>query len=126
MKLAREPIIYSELKSGSHLIYNNTRAEENEDGTYSIYLHKNLIAIMYFNGAVRLYSAGYKTATTKQRLNNLIYHTNARLFRNNGEWFISVLYKNKTTLILEFEEGILVTTEGIFKNGVLVRAKKER
>lgn len=110
MKSTREPITYDELKPGSRLIRSNTRATENEDGTFNIYLHDNLIAILYFEGSVRVYSAGYRTVTTKQRLNNLLSHTNWRIYQTNFKWEVwKVTSSRLQEIVIPFQDGMLLS-----------------
>jgi hypothetical protein len=51
----------------------------------SIYLHDNRIA-WWEKGKVWISSCGYKTVTTKERLNGL---PNVHIIQKNGEWFIN-------------------------------------
>lgn len=114
MKRAREKISIDELKPGSRLIRANTRSTENEDGSYSIYLHDNLIAILYFNGAARLFSAGWKTNLTKQRLNLICQNINWSLFSWGDDWVLNYTKVHITvpTKFITFKDGILITPEG--------------
>ena len=106
----RTPITYDELKPGSHLIRNNTRSKENEDGTFNIYLHGNLIAVLYFDGSVRIYSGGWKTKTTRQRLDRLLTSGNWNFFTDRGKWNVySRLTSREPVMKIPFTEGMLIS-----------------
>lgn len=62
----------------------------NEDGVSKVFLHGNLIAEVGETW-LQLSHAGYKTATTKSRLNSILtVHGNGeRIYQKNGTWFLS-------------------------------------
>lgn len=110
LKRVREPISYEELKPGNNKIRNNTRSVENEDGTYSIYLHDNLIATIYFDGSVRIFSGGWHSRLTSQRLNRILHFTNWGLYTEKGQWMVCYYESSrKPPIRLPFKEGMLLS-----------------
>lgn len=61
---------------------------QREDRLNIVYLHNNPIAKITTN-KVYIYSCGYKTKSTKARLNRILMHLcGVQLFQKNSEWFI--------------------------------------
>ena len=62
---------------------------ETVDGVSKVYLHNNLIATITGFG-VTLYDGGYRSSTTKSRLNAILFAFNGgwSVFQNNFEWFV--------------------------------------
>jgi hypothetical protein len=80
-----------------------------------IYLHGNHIATVGDN-YVELYSCGYKTATTKSRLNAILAeHAIAGecVFQRNFQWFVHKFVGQAGTVPVfvekEFEEGMILS-----------------
>jgi hypothetical protein len=73
------------------------------DASY-VYLHGNHIATI-LETSLELYSCGYKTKTTKSRLNAILkeHGNEARIFQRNFEWF--VVDNDKT---VPFAEGMVL------------------
>ena len=104
MLSTKVPITYEELREGMNVVRNNTISKSYPDGTFDIFLHNNLIATLYFNGSVKVYSGGHRTATTKQRLNLLLKHLDSFVFQSRGEWFIRRDYLD----VNPFKDGEIV------------------
>ena len=72
----------------------NTSVHYSEDYKSStVYLHGNLIAIVYENDA-ELFDAGYKTVTTKSRLNAICREFGVPgegIFQKDFEWYVHKL-----------------------------------
>ena len=58
------------------------------DASY-VYLHGNHIATIG-DTFLELYTCGYRTVTTKSRLNSIlkVHGNDARIFQSNFEWFV--------------------------------------
>lgn len=110
MERVTKPIRYDELRPGKRFIRLNTQSVSNEDGSYNILLHGNLIAILYFDGSIQIYSGGWKSKTTKQRLNLLINHTGLYLFSFQRTWLFQM--RGSSTFFPPFEEGTLIGADG--------------
>lgn len=81
---------FEDKKEKSTYTVGNTTVVD-EDGEISYYLHGNLIA-RYLKGEKRLIvgSAGWKTVTTKERLNAVLYYMNAgEIVQRKGQWYIN-------------------------------------
>ena len=91
--------------SNTQVIYNdNTDCSE-------IYLHGHKIAVYdHKNEAVKLNSFGYKTNTTKSRLNAILDEVKygAKVFQRQFDWYLS--YNNRT---VDFWDGMILTEGGL-------------
>jgi hypothetical protein len=57
-------------------------------GGQNVWLHDQIIARIYSDKIV-IYSSGYKTKTTKSRLNRILMHLcGMNLYQKKGEWFV--------------------------------------
>ena len=81
-------------------INNNTYLQSSEDKTFVILLHETEILTFLPNGLVKLDSGGWKTVTTKSRMNN--YLENAYIFSSEKKWYITDGYGETH----EFFDGI--------------------
>ena len=110
MKRTREAITYDELEPGTHKIRRNTVSLEKEDGTFDIYLHGNLIATLYFEGSVRIFSGGWTSRLTQQRINRLLNHLNYSVWTTNGEWDVYYCISSRDPHEkIPFKEGMLLS-----------------
>ena len=66
----------------------NTEVKTFKDtNTTILYLHGNVIADIKGN-ELRIFDGGYRSNTTKERLNGLLSYTNYYVFQKNWEWYI--------------------------------------
>jgi hypothetical protein len=68
----------------SKFVANNTLRIEYNNGTKAIRLHNTDVITETSKGFI-LNSDGWRTATTKERINT---YSPARVWQNNGQWFI--------------------------------------
>ena len=66
-------------------IGNNTYAEIEYDNSVSIRLHGTAVVRFYPNGLVKLNSGGWRTSTTKDRINK---YSPVSVYQKNFEWFL--------------------------------------
>jgi len=71
---------------GQRKIGNNTYAYIECDGSVSVELHGTKVVRFYQNGLVQLNSGGWRTSTTKQRINK---YSPVKIFQKNFEWFLA-------------------------------------
>ena len=92
----------------------NTETRVRQDGSriVDVFLHGNLICSYnpdnYDNQKVKLFSAGYYTKTTKERLNAILHlHTNGkvRIVQVRGKW---ILRDSNTGAEINFYDGMVV------------------
>ena len=92
----------------------NTETRVRLDGSkiVDVFLHGNLICsydpTYYENQKVKLFSAGYYTKTTKERLNAILHlHTNGqvRIKQVRGKWIVS---DNRTGAEINFYDGMVI------------------
>lgn len=89
-KLANTEVIYDEIMDVS-----------------DVYLHNHLIATISDN-SIKLFDAGYQTATTKSRLNAILSQCGLPgegIFQKNFEWFIR-LWNGSEHFTTEFRNGM--------------------
>ena len=67
-------------------IGNNTYAEIEYDRSISVNLYGTDVVRFYPNGLVKLNSGGWRTHTTKQRINK---YSPVKIFQKNFEWFLA-------------------------------------
>jgi hypothetical protein len=71
----------------SRPLANNTRLEKRSAGV-AIRLHGTDVATFLHDGGVQLYTGGWYTVTTKDRMNMAFSWPGWRLFQKQGEWFM--------------------------------------
>jgi hypothetical protein len=81
---------------------NNTYAYIEHDGSVAIELHGTKVVVIYPNGLYKLNSGGYRTSTTKKRINQ---YSPVKVYQKNYTWYVNA--GNEP----EFEDNMLVTNE---------------
>ena len=89
-----------------------TRVRQDDSKIVDVFLHGNLICSYdpnhYENQKVKLFTQGYYTKTTKERLNAILHlHTNGqvRIKQVRGKWIVS---DNRTGAEINFYDGMVV------------------
>jgi len=85
---------------GERKVGNNTYAYILLDGSVAIELHGTKVVIIHPDDSVTLNSGGYRTSTTKKRINK---YSPMKVYQKNYTWYLD----NGT----EFEDGIIVTQD---------------
>ena len=75
-------------KVGNNTILKYGPSKELLTGEIGVYLHGNLIVVWYASNRVFLCSCGYRTVTTKDRMNRCIPRE-YRVFQEKNVWFVS-------------------------------------
>ena len=88
-------------------VANNTYLVKNTNGTIGVKLHGTQVVVILPGNTFSLYSGGYRTVTTKQRINAF---SPARVYQERGRWFVTVSPENPH--ISDFYEGITVDEKG--------------
>lgn len=70
-------------------VANNTRIHRLPNGDIGIMLHATYVVTYCFNGPVILNSGGWKTVTTKDRINRFVPSC-ISLFQAGGQWYVSI------------------------------------
>lgn len=70
----------------SHVIENNTVEYWDKDNNRIIRLHNTDIVKFYTNGVIELNSGGWRTPTTKNRIND--YAPGVRLYQEKSQWYV--------------------------------------
>jgi hypothetical protein len=74
---------------------NNTKVSHNADGSIAVRLH-NTNVVTIENGTITLDSGGWKTVTTKARMNQVANELNLpyRVFQEDHSWFVRIFESN--------------------------------
>ncbi len=88
-------------------IAHNTDVNREWNGEYTVRFHGTSILTFRANGDVVLSSGGFKTVTTKQRLNAL---SPVRVRQTKGEWHVINPHEEPSRSI-PFVDGMVVNTE---------------
>jgi hypothetical protein len=86
----------------------NTRLFRREDGAISIRLYDTDIVVVNKDNSLELYTGGFRTHTTKERINRFIPCT---LFQKNHQWYLGNYDKP-----IPFYEGIKLNPNGTLKS----------
>jgi hypothetical protein len=84
---------------------NNTYLNPRDDGTIAVKYHETDVVIFHPDGSVVLDSGGWKTSTTKERLNAF---SPAHVWQRNGIWYVK--YGKET---VPFADGMTLHPGGI-------------
>jgi len=101
-----------EKKMNQAILNNENWTQDNtmvcyQDGVSFVYLHGNCIAQVADN-YVRLLDGGWRTATTKSRLNAILHECGANfdsIFQKKGEWFF---HDSLRSVDIPFENGMVI------------------
>jgi hypothetical protein len=88
-------------------IANNTRIVRG-DGHIALTLHENTI-VEYTPSGVSLYSSGWRTPTTKDRINRVIEQRGYTVFSVAGVWYVA---PNRREAAVPFAEGLTLRADG--------------
>jgi hypothetical protein len=73
---------------------NNTAVFTGDDAALTVVLHQTAVFKKYPDGRIELNSGGWRTVTTKNRINQafrqLAPSMRARVHQENGDWFVQV------------------------------------
>jgi len=76
--------------SNTEVVVNSSKYIENYKEEVLIFLHGNLIATVIPNSEVTISDCGHQTATTKSRLNAILWElAKARIYSKNSIWYLS-------------------------------------
>ena len=92
---------------------NNTYAERRQD-TIAIRLHATDVLTFYKDGAIRLDSEGWRTVTTKQRMNE--YLSGWRIEQDRGQWYIIHSDGSKWERVAVYRDGAILRANGVVDN----------
>ncbi len=94
MHLLTLSLLLDKLKADQSLGY-ATRSVEQPDGTFDVFFRDELIAKLYFNGAVKLFVPSKITATTINRYNMLLEHLGIEVLEFNTRIVEGIFVKTK-------------------------------
>lgn len=76
-------------------------------------LHDTYIITWYADGRIVLNSGGWRTVTTKSRINEFLGRESSwGIFQKNFEWFLSCSDASNPIQILPFEDGVTIYPNG--------------
>lgn len=91
-------------RNGMKKLGNNTYLEEIVPGTFGVRLHGTYVVRIHRDGTYTLNSGGWRTVTTKQRINE---YSPAKLFQEKHVWYVSADGRD-----VEFHDGFRVDANG--------------
>lgn len=71
----------------------------------AMYYHDTPVAIYHQNGNIELFSGGYKTRTTKERMNQALRHKSVKVYQYKYEWYLHSFDGN---VIQPFSDGMII------------------
>jgi hypothetical protein len=95
-------------KLGNHKsrkLKNNTYLQRRNDNTIAVKLHETDVVTYYSNGKVKLDSGGWRTVTTKDRINQ---YSPIGLFQDKGIWYIGTWGEKKAI----YNDGMIINEDG--------------
>ena len=80
------------------------------DGAVSVRYHYTDMATLHSDGSVTLRTGGWRTVTTKRRINQAFRYFGiaARVYQHRHEWYVAT----SGTVAIEFEDGIRIRVNG--------------
>lgn len=103
----------------SKKVANNTYARLDSNGAIVIRYHDTDVVTLFYDGAIRLDSGGWKTLTTKERLNWFLPYS-IRVYQESGIWYLS---DNKEVYL--FEDGLTISASGEITGAGSLESVKE-
>jgi hypothetical protein len=75
---------------------------------YAVRFHATNIVVFHDNGEVTLHTCGYRTVTTKERINQFIRPL-GRIHQDAGTWYYSALYPDGAVYAQQvFKDGLVI------------------
>jgi len=96
--------------SNSKFIANNTLEINYKDGSKAIRLHNTDVITFKKNGSFILNSGGWRTHTTKERINDFLPNS-LTLWQSNSIWYIGESYNKDNSFL--FFDGIRFNKDGV-------------
>lgn len=96
---------------------NNTyleRRSTNNGTDIALRLHNTDILVYHANGDITLYTGGWRTVTTKARMNEFL--SGWSIGQSKGQWFLYGSYTGNDPLCL-YEDGMVLHSDGTFEGG---------
>jgi hypothetical protein len=107
----------------SRKVSHNTYAERQADGSIGIRLHSTVILTFHSDETMTLNSGGWRTVTTKDRLNSIL-PAPLGVSSDHGVWTVSRRGDNPST-VSEFYDGMRMNRHGEMATEVLVDSGAE-
>lgn len=101
--------------SKTDYLCNNTRLTRLSDDAIGLQLHGHTIVVYHANGDTTLDSCGYRTSTTKDRLNRFTLFT---VYQKNWNWFI-VTRQAGHYVTSSFQSGMRINAMGVIVGGAV-------
>lgn len=96
-------------KDAGKPIANNTRIVKIDDNTYAVRLHETNVVTFHKNGKIVLNSDGWRTKTTKERINDAINEYNQYLIQDKGMWYLATGWNDPHRTL--YQDGITINTK---------------
>ena len=122
-KEAKEILDAKHGDKNSKKIANNTYLKRYDNGNIAVRLHKTDIILFKPNGAIELNSGGWKTVTTKARMNEFLPQQYG-IHQEKGVWYVSLNSNYSKDLI--FKDGLVLTSRTKPMNHKLIATREKR
>ncbi len=99
---------------GQKKIGNNTYLRRRSDDSIGLQYHETDVVTFTPSGLV-LTSGGWRTLTTKERINWALESVGYHVFQDKGAWFIGPLSNPRSKHAVRFHDGIRVSYRGTIR-----------
>ncbi len=106
-RLGKQRRTYRLAQQGMTIGRNTTLMHNINTPDLHVMLHGHNIVTLYPDGAVRLDSCGYRTATTKHRMDAFV-----NVFQRNHEWYVETAPGGGNIKTTPFYDGITIYADG--------------
>jgi hypothetical protein len=97
-------------------IANNTRLQRRDGGDIAVRLHETDVVTFHPDNSRTLNSGGWRTPTTKDRINGFGLGGGVTLWQSRGRWTLQRRIGGEWQPLGEFRDGIRLTAEGEIAN----------
>lgn len=108
---------------------NNTYLERRKGDVIAVRLHSTDVVTYHPNGDIVLDSGGWRTHTTKDRINGYIRGTGVCMWQENGQWIVSVRQtdsgKGAWASRCLFADGMVIHPDGTITGGTALAEYQE-
>ena len=83
-----------------------TKVVRETENSVSLYYHRTPVVTWYLDGRIVLRSGGYRSVTTKRRMNDAV--PDIRVWQRAFEWWVTPIHGNNQESPIPFHDGMVV------------------
>lgn len=103
----QEAVLYLGAKSARPVAGKRaTKVVRETEETVSLYYHRTPVVTWYSDGRIVLRSGGYRSVTTKRRMNDAV--PDIRVWQRAFEWWVTPIHGNNQENPIPFHDGMVV------------------